>query len=149
MPDIIIMRHGHAMASDADPDRGLSETGVADSIYVADQLAAVGIRVKRIFHSGKKRALETAEILTGRVGRSASIEEREGLGPNDDIDEIAKELAAIDDSAAVVGHLPHLEHLLARLVGREHALKLYPSAAVHLKRQGSAWSFQGRYKPHR
>ncbi|MBM3319212.1 MAG: phosphohistidine phosphatase SixA [Candidatus Eisenbacteria bacterium] len=149
MPDIVIMRHGHAMPSDTDPDRGLTETGIADSIYVADQLAAAGIRVERILHSGKTRARQTAEILTDRVGRSAAIEVRKGLDPNDEIDAIAQELSSIEEDIAVVGHLPHLELLLTRLVGKEYALKLPPAAAVHLKREGIAWSFHGRYKPHR
>jgi phosphohistidine phosphatase len=149
MPDIVIMRHGHAMPSETDPDRGLTETGIADSIYVADQLAAAGIRVKRILHSGKTRARQTAEILTEKVGRSAAIEERKGLDPNDEIDAIARELCEADEDVAVVGHLPHLELLLTRLVGREHALKIPPAAAVHLKREGTTWSFHGRYKPHR
>lgn len=149
MPDVVIMRHGHAMPTEADPDRGLSETGRYDSIYVADQLAAAGVRVRKILHSGKKRAAETAAILTERVGPGAPVEARGGLGPNDEVEAIAAELEAETESVAVVGHLPHLEILLVRLLGKGSAVSLGTSCAVHLKRDGTSWTAIGRYAPHR
>ncbi len=149
MAEVVIMRHGHAMPTEVDPDRGLSETGRYDSIYVADQLAASGVRVQRILHSGKKRAAETAEILTERVGRGASVEMRSGLDPNDETEAIAAELTASPDNVAVVGHLPHLEILLIRLIGKERAPRLGTSCAVHLSRESESWTLVGRYAPHR
>jgi phosphohistidine phosphatase len=149
MAEVVIMRHGHAMPTETDPDRGLSETGRYDSIYVADQLAAEGVRVQRILHSGKKRAAETAEILTERVGRGASVEKRSGLDPNDTTEAIAAELAAAPDNIAIVGHLPHLEILLVRLLGKERAPRLGTSSAVHIARDGESWTLVGRYAPHR
>lgn len=149
MPNVILMRHGHAMPVELDMERGLSETGKLESIYVADLMAADGLRAHLVLHSGKKRALETAKILAERIGPEASVERRAGLFPHDDIGEIVAELAGVEADTAVVGHLPHLEYLIARLIGGDKTGTLGTSHAVHLVRKDRGWSLVGRYVPRR
>lgn len=149
MPNVILMRHGHAMPVELDMERGLSETGKLETVYVADLMATDGLRVDLVLHSGKKRALETARILAERIGPEASLERRAGLFPHDDVGEVTAELAGAEADTAVVGHLPHLEYLIARLLGGEKTGTLGTSHAVHLVRKEGVWSLVGRYAPHR
>lgn len=145
MPTILLMRHGQALDPAIDPERGLSETGRADAAGVADRLAAAGVTVDLVHHSGKKRALETAAILAGRIGRDASITRKPGLEPNDDIEGITRELEKTDLPVAVVGHLPFMQILLARLTGNAGDRLFGTATAIHLERNGADWSLVNRY----
>lgn len=147
MRDVILMRHGHALSPEFDPERGLSRGGQVESEKVALQIASDGIRVDRIVHSVKKRAEETARILQKRIAPDVSIERRRGLAPNDDVGDIAMEIEKTDLSVAVVGHLPHLPSLLAELLDLKEVPLIGTSCAVHLRRSDGVWSVVNAYMP--
>jgi phosphohistidine phosphatase len=60
---LFLVQHGNALLKDVDPERGLSESGKQDVANVVAFLARGSVQVERIFHSGKKRAWETAELF--------------------------------------------------------------------------------------
>ena len=62
---LYLVQHGEACAKDVDPDRPLTDAGKADVERLAAFLGQVGIRVDRVIHSGKLRAVQTAERLAG------------------------------------------------------------------------------------
>jgi phosphohistidine phosphatase len=49
----------------------------------------MGVRVELILHSGKLRALETAEILARELGPGIEVRQADGLAPKDDPPEAA------------------------------------------------------------
>jgi len=147
MTDVVIMRHGHALSAGEDPERGLSEEGRLESREVAGRLAAAGVRVDQVLHSGKKRARETAEILSEAIGGGANPQRRGGLEPFDFVEGMAMELGGVSAATAVVGHLPHLDRLLARLLRRSDAPTLGTSYAAHLRRSGASWELIALYRP--
>lgn len=107
---LYLMQHGEA--ENADP-RPLSTEGRANVERVARRAAAAGVRVKTVFHSDKLRSQESAAILAEALhGR---LEERPDLGPNADPAAFAAFLHDTTEPVAVVGHLPHLQRLLAQL----------------------------------
>ena len=113
---IYFVQHGEALPKDVDSERSLSETGIENSRKVAEHLAALDLNIDRVVHSGKKRALQTAEIFAGELGNCDIIESK-GMGPKDDVASFAKELT---DSTMYVGHLPHLGKLISLLLnGKE------------------------------
>jgi phosphohistidine phosphatase len=69
----------------------------------------------RIIHSGKKRALQTAEIFVKALEPEAGVTKGAGLAPLDDVTQFASTLNNEED-IMVVGHLPFLERLLSCLV---------------------------------
>ena len=87
---LILMRHGEAEHPGSADERGLTDKGQRDAESVADQLFEAGYEVGILFHSGKKRAAQTAEVLAHRIGRGAHIEKVIGLGPHDDVSDIAR-----------------------------------------------------------
>lgn len=149
MTTVILMRHGHALPPEEDPERGLSERGKREAESVADRLAAEGARVEIVYHSGKKRALETARILSARIAAGAPPLRRNGLEPHDEASDVAADLASTEMGTAVVGHLPHLEHLLARLLGRRAVPSFGTANAVLLRREGSGWTLAAFFVPGR
>lgn len=76
-------------------------------------MAKVGVKVAVVYHSGKKRARQTAEIFAQVLG--ARAEEKDGLNPNDDPAIWAERLSTLDE-VMIVGHLPHLSRLASLLV---------------------------------
>ncbi|MFH1279146.1 MAG: histidine phosphatase family protein [Candidatus Eisenbacteria bacterium] len=149
MTTVVLMRHGHALPSEADPERGLSERGRREAGAVADRLAADGVRVELVFHSGKKRAFETAGVLSRTIASGVPPLRRTGLEPHDDVSDIAGDLASTDVDTAVVGHIPHLEYLLARLLRRRPVQTFGTGNAARLRREGSVWTLAGFYAPSR
>lgn len=112
---IYLVQHGQCLTKEQDPKKGLSEKGSKDVHRIAQVAAGYGINVDKIMHSGKKRALQTAEILAQMLMPVNGIEEAGGMNPLDDVRPLASTLA-IDSNCMLVGHLPHLEKLTAYLV---------------------------------
>lgn len=105
------VQHGKAVAKEVDPDRPLSEAGLKEVQLVGAQLRRMGVVVKQIFHSGKTRARQTAELFATEIGLGI-VAELSGMKPNDDVEKVAK---VLDDDAMYVGHLPHMGNLVSYL----------------------------------
>jgi phosphohistidine phosphatase len=112
---VYLAQHGHALNKSENPERPLSFVGHAEVGQVADLLAGQ-LHVSRVVHSGKKRAQQTAEILTAITAGEFPVEEIGGLGPNDSVSAFAKQLVTWDEDILVVGHLPFMEKLVSLLV---------------------------------
>ena len=113
---VYLVRHGEAVSSQYDPQRPLSEQGLADIRKVASFIRPLEISVEHIRYSGKLRAAQTAEILAGVVSVKKDCSEHKDLMPNDDVTIIADELEAYDIDLILVGHLPFLAYLTSLLV---------------------------------
>lgn len=135
---LYLMRHGEAKAKDEDPQRGLSSDGLEQVLQVGKFLRPLGLAVNAIWHSGKARAQQTAQALAPAVGAGAEPLEKRGLGPDDDVDNIAREIEALNQDLMIAGHLPFLEKLASTLLcGREGrlAVDFKRATVVALERQ--------------
>lgn len=110
---VYLVQHAEAKPENEDPQRSLSDKGLKDIKKVADFLSKITIKVDEIFHSGKLRARQTAEILANTL--KVNFSEVQGLAPLDDPQIWAKKLENIDKSIMLVGHLPHLSYLASLL----------------------------------
>jgi phosphohistidine phosphatase len=113
---VYLVRHGEAVSSQFDPQRPLSEKGLADIRKVASFVKPLEISVEHIRHSGKLRAAQTAEKLAESVLVEKDCSEHKDLRPNDDVTIIADELEVYDTDLMIVGHLPFLAYLTSLLV---------------------------------
>ena len=119
---IYLVQHGQAKSEEQDPDRPLTQNGEADVRKIASFLKNTGICVDIIWHSGKTRALQTAEILAESIVSNQGVVQHKGLSPNDDIIRIKDELLLSGMDLMIVGHLPFLSKLATLLVtGNESA----------------------------
>src|SRR3972149_11127022 len=114
--DFYLVRHGEAKPEEKDPERPLSEQGRDGVRHGARKAAAMGVKAAEILHSGKLRAKQTAEILAEHLALSNGLSQKEGLKPLD-APGIAKEILEKNpESLMLVGHLPHLSHLVSILL---------------------------------
>lgn len=119
MSDITVYfaQHGLAVDKSDDPARPLSDTGVEQTSNIARVLRDNTIPVSHIYHSGKLRAAQTAEIFASVLQLESTSESTTAvnyLSPNDDVIQTAQQLVV--NNALYVGHLPHLENLLDYLI---------------------------------
>jgi len=113
---IYLVQHGEAAAKDVDPERPLTEQGRTDVQRVARALKQAGVEVKRVIHSGKLRAQQTAEILTTEIAPMLQLETSDLINPNDDPGAFNLQTASGSMDTMVVGHLPFMAKLVSHLV---------------------------------
>ena len=115
---IYLVQHGEAKPEEIDPERRLTQNGTRAVQKVADFLrASGGVEVDTIWHSGKPRAQQTAELLgpATHAGEGA-VMQHDGLAPKDAVEPIKQELEQASSNVMVVGHLPFLGRLAALLL---------------------------------
>jgi phosphohistidine phosphatase len=111
---VYLMQHGKPVPKAENPEKPLSSQGIRDVESLAEFLKEMDIGFRKIFHSGKRRAKETAEIM-GRLSPGRA-EERQGLSPMDDVGEIARQINEEEGDLFIAGHLPHLAKLTSLLI---------------------------------
>ncbi len=112
---LYLVQHGRSLPKDQDPQKGLSQEGVAETEHIAQVAKGYGIRVSKITHSGKTRARQTAEIFEAALKPPEEIHERSGLNPMDDVTVFADTIDSTE-AGMLVGHLPFMERLTAYLI---------------------------------
>lgn len=115
---LYLAQHGDSLPEQVNPERPLSEQGQEDIRRLAEFVAGAGVRVRRVYHSGKLRARQTAELLGAHLAPGEAIEAASGLNPNDPVEPFANQIDAWTKDALLVGHLPFMGRLVTRLVCR-------------------------------
>ncbi len=148
---LYLVRHGDAVAKEVDPDRPLSEEGRQDVKRVAEFLGEARVRVPVIFHSGRRRAEQTARLFAAHVSQGAFLEKTVGMDPLDSVSAFAPRVAGWTVDTMVVGHLPFMGRLVSLLVvGDETApvASFKPGAVVCLHRgEEEGWSLAWMIDP--
>jgi phosphohistidine phosphatase len=118
---IYLVRHGLANSAEVDPEKGLSDQGKAEIVHLAEAVRHLGISVKEIWHSGKARAEQTAQILAQAIKSERGVVQKDGLGPTDPVQDVAVKLKAAGEDIMLVGHLPFMAKLESFiLAGDDH-----------------------------
>ncbi|MDH5187532.1 MAG: phosphohistidine phosphatase SixA [Rhodospirillaceae bacterium] len=114
---LYLVRHGKAEDSvDASGERPLSQRGMADVEAQAKFLDNAGVRVTNIYHSGKLRARQTAEILSALVAPGVALQKIDNITPMDDTTYLAQQIQSWNTDTMVCGHNPFMERMAARLL---------------------------------
>ncbi len=147
---VILVHHGDAVPPDVDHMRPLSTTGRSQAERVATEARARGARPAVIWHSGKLRARQTAEICWRLLNPLADFQAARGLQPDDDPDVLRDALEGESRDLLVAGHMPHLARLLHRLTtGRRDggAAEFPQHGCVALEKVGEKWEQRWRVAP--
>jgi len=112
---LYLVQHGKSLPKEIDPDRGLSEEGIAEVRRIAQVAAGYGCKVAQIGHSGKKRARQTAEIFASHLKPPKGVVAIGGIDPLDDVTAFSGKLS-VEEHLMLVGHLPFMERLTAYLI---------------------------------
>lgn len=138
---LYLLRHGEAKPKHQDPERGLSERGRGEVQAVARALGRLKPDIDAVWHSGKVRAEQSAEILAGYLKTPCRISRHAQLAPDDAVQPVADEVGRGDSNLLIVGHLPYLGKLASvLLLGSENNLIDWPSAGLMcLERSEGCW----------
>jgi phosphohistidine phosphatase len=143
---LYLVQHGVPVSEEVDPERPLSEQGVRDVKRVAEFLGDKG--VKNIYHSGKLRARQTAEIFSDKMGTEP--EEVKGLKPMDDPRAWQKKLKEMNEDTMLVGHLPFMGYMASLLLTGDQGpliVAFKQGSVVCLHRETGVWNLQWMVTP--
>lgn len=133
-----LVQHGEAYSEEEDPERRLTPKGRRETERIARYLYSINTSVEKIFHSPKRRAKETAEIIAKYLG--GELVEDENLKPLDAPDKWVEKILDIDYDIMLVGHLPHLSRLASTLLNTsEDIIRFRYSSVLSLDREGRKW----------
>jgi phosphohistidine phosphatase len=139
---LFLVQHGESKSKAEDPTRSLNTEGLKNAEKAAAWMAQTAEKATEIWHSGKKRAEQTATIFEDHLLPSHGVTSASGLNPNDDILPIANLLNKRVDPLMIVGHLPFLSLLTGYLVvGDPHAevIQFQNAGIVCLTREQGKW----------
>ena len=145
---LIVMRHAKSSWKDPnldDHERPLNKRGRRDAPMVADAIFERGWIPELILVSSSKRALQTLEGMSHRMGKTP-FEVRSGIYHATVID-LVEELEDMLDNGTtmIIGHNPGSEILVNHLSGEWHTMPT--AAAVLLLHSGSSWSVEAVIRP--
>ena len=150
---LYLVQHGDALSKDEDPDQPLSDKGRKDVGRMAAFLARTRPEIRRVVHSGKTRAIQTALVFAETLGPGRIVEEAiEGLAPGDSPTFVANVVNDWTEDTMLVGHLPHLARLAGLLItgdADETIVYFQPGTVLCLERGeiGRSWTVTWAMRP--
>ena len=121
---LFLVQHGLSAAKDVDPKRGLTSQGRVETERIAQVAKGDGIKVKKIVHSGKNRAEQTATIYHAALSLKNPLEVVSGINPLDDVRTFAGSIIP-DSGLMVVGHMPFMQRLVSYLTTDSEEIQVY------------------------
>jgi len=157
---LYLVQHGEAKSKAEDPQRPLTERGREDVARVGAFAAGAGLQVGQVRHSGKRRAEETASILTEYLSPAEGVVAIPGLAPKDDVRPMAEALSPSlspprlggmkGGAVMLVGHLPFLDRLTNLLVtgdAERSVVRFQMGGIVCLVREDQDWAVSWMVTP--
>ena len=121
---VYLVQHGVSSPEDEDPQKGLTSQAVVDVEKMARFIGQMDRQYEAVFHSDKKRARQTAQILGKHLKHALGVHETDCLGPMDDVDVWLNRILCSDGNPVLVGHLPFLDKLASRLVAANENMQI-------------------------
>lgn len=112
---LYLVQHGKSLPKGIDPQKGLSQEGIAEVKRMAEVAVGYRVRVDKICHSGKKRARQTAEIFATHLAPTKGVAAIAGINPLDEVGAFSRNLST-EDNHMLVGHLPFMQRLTSYLI---------------------------------
>ncbi len=146
---IYLVQHGKSRPKEEDPRKSLTSEGEDEVGRIAQTAGAYNVQTRIIIHSGKKRAAQTAEIMSDFLKPAQGIETWENLNPMDDALPWAEKIEG-HDRIMLVGHLPFLERLTNFLVAGDpenRVIKFQNGAIICLEKEDQSWHIKWTLMP--
>ncbi len=121
----------------------MTDKGKTEVEAVACYVASSGVKVSRIFHSGRLRAKQTAELFAQHLVTPQGVTEQEGLGPLDAPYQAKQLVLQAEEPIMIIGHLPHLSRLASLLIlgqAEKEVVRFKMGGLVCLGRSDDSWS---------
>jgi len=141
--ELFLMQHSESKSKEQDPERSLTNAGIAAARRMSDWAVHAGVKIFEIHHSGKLRAAQTASIMAERLAPEHGVQATQGINPLDDPTPLAEELRSQLESLMLVGHLPFLSRLAGTLLAGDPerlVVNFENAGVVCLRRTEGEWS---------
>ena len=136
---VYLAHHGDAEHPGVDPQRPLSRRGRDQVDTLSSRAAAREVRPEVIWHSGKLRARQTADAYWRACNPLAEFSATRWMQP-DDPPHLADLLQVETRDVMLVGHMPHLDRLLGRLLDDGPRAGSFPlNGLVAVERASTGW----------
>lgn len=148
--DLYFAQHGQAKSKDEDPDRPLTSSGRDETRRVARSAARAGVTIDAVWHSGKTRARQTAEIFAEALAPEGAVQRQDWLGPLDDPRKAVEAAEEDGESVLLVGHKPYLSRLPSLLLAgnpEAEVVDVRYSGLAALRRNDEGWSLRWYLRP--
>jgi phosphohistidine phosphatase len=136
---LFLVHHGDAVGPEVDPRRPLSDGGRDAVERLAAASAQKGAQPSVVWHSGKLRAKQTAEIFWRACNALAEFSASRDLQPDDPPAWIRDRLRHEPRDLMLAGHYPHLPGLLRLLVPHSAAFPPHGIIALETDDDGETW----------
>lgn len=145
---LYLVQHAEACAKEVNPERPLTDRGRAEVERIAQFLKQAAIQPDRVIHSGKLRAVQTAEIIGNKLAPDLMLETSDAINPNDDPAAFDWQSDRVD--TLVVGHLPFMAKLVSHLLldDAERIIVAYqPGSIICLEYADNSWQLNWMLRP--
>ena len=150
--EIYVVRHGIAIDREdpkcpADPERYLTEEGIAKTKRVAAAVATMEVSADLFLSSPYVRAMQTAEIFADALHYAKhKIRQTHLLLPGAEPTVLFRELAKDKHNATlfIFGHAPQLDDIIATALGSKHHITSLKKAGVALLLMKRVWPPNGQ-----
>jgi phosphohistidine phosphatase len=109
----------------------------------------MGVKLETVFHSGKLRARQSAELIAETLSPGLEPLQAEGLNPNDDPAAIIGDLEQISGNLLIASHMPFVSRLCSTLLtgatSAEFASK--PGTLFCLEQSDDRWRLAWMLRP--
>ena len=136
---LFLIHHGEALGPEIDPRRPLSPRGREQAERVAADAASRGARPDAVWHSGKLRAKQTAEVFRRACNPLAEFAAIRDVQPDDPAQWIRDRLRAETRDIAIAGHFTHLPRLIGLLLGGAEDFPSHGAVALATDDEGETW----------
>jgi len=147
--NLYLVRHGSYTSEDVNISSPLSAEGKADIARLASYFSKIELSIPTLYHSTKLRAQQTAKILADALNQG-QCQLLEGLEPNAPIQPILKMINTQTEDLMLVGHLPFLAKLTAKLLSLDEDTPLIdyqPGSAACLSNNNGLWTISWVLNP--
>ena len=141
MKTVYFAQHAKATSKEIDEHRPLSADGTDETRSVASCLKKHHVEINKVCHSGKLRAVQTANIFAEILDVDDVIQ-LDVMNPNDEPTKLIQQIS--QDKVLYVGHLPNIQKVVSKLICDEDAavVQFQNSAVVCIEVNGSESSIQ-------
>jgi phosphohistidine phosphatase len=142
---LYLMRHGEAAQTSQSSEQVLTPGGRACIENLAKQLQGKNLYLAQVFHSGKLRAQQTAEIICHELCPDVTPRILDKIKPDDNPVAILPVINSWNEDSLITSHLPFIPNLVTLLTTTNshlNSINYEPGTFICLKKNNNVWEIK-------
>lgn len=137
------MRHGEAAQTSQNSEQVLTLNGRTGIENLAKRLNGKNLQLAQVFHSGKARAQQTADIICSALCPGVTPRILDNIKPDDNPAAILPEIYGWNENSLITSHLPFIPHLVTLLTATNvhlNSINYDPGTFICLEKINNVWA---------